>query len=62
MNDAEQIISDKYLTDKDLSGRYAVSRATIWRWVKEGRIPSPHKLSPGCTRWRLSEVIEKLER
>ena len=47
-----------YLSDKQLALRYGVSRPTIWRWVKEGDLPSPIKLGPGSTRWKLSEVEE----
>lgn len=45
-----------YIDDRALAARYAVSRATVWRWVKTERLPKPIRLSPGCTRWRLSEV------
>lgn len=48
--------NDIYLSDKRLAERYDVSRATIWRWVKTGSLPKPVKLSPGCTRWRASEL------
>lgn len=59
----EQINSippETYLPDSYLSKRYSVSRNTIWRWTRDGRLPKPVKLGPGCTRWRLSE-IEKFE-
>ena len=49
-----------YLTDKQIAERYKVGRATPWRWVQEGHFPSPIKLSPGCTRWKLSD-LEKWE-
>jgi prophage regulatory protein len=49
-----------YAQDTHLAARYSVSRATIWRWVQDGRIPKPVKLSPGCTRWRLAD-LEKFE-
>lgn len=45
-----------YLSDKKVSERYEVSRATLWRWVREGQFPSPVKLSPGCTRWKLADI------
>lgn len=45
-----------FLSDKSLSVRYGVSRASIWRWVQAGRLPKPLKLSPGCTRWRSSDI------
>ncbi len=46
----------KYLSDKQTSARYEVSRATLWRWVRDGQFPSPVKLSPGCTRWKLADL------
>lgn len=45
-----------YLSDRQVAERFSVSRVTVWRWVERGRFPSPVKLSPGCTRWRLSDV------
>lgn len=45
-----------YLSDKRIAERYEVSRATVWRWVQAARLPKPVKLSPGCTRWRASDV------
>lgn len=27
-----------YLSVKEIAKRYAVSRATIWRWVSDGRV------------------------
>lgn len=45
-----------YVSDKTLAGKYEVSRATIWRWVREGRLPEPVKLGPGCTRWPMSAI------
>ena len=46
----------KFLSVKQLCDRYSTSRQSIWRWVRDGRFPRPVKLSPGCTRWRLSDV------
>ncbi len=31
--------------------RYDVSKASIWRWVTEGKFPDPVKLTNGTTRW-----------
>lgn len=45
-----------YLTDKQLAQRFSVGRATIWRWLKERAFPEPVRLSPNCTRWRVSDV------
>lgn len=45
-----------YISDKQLAERYDVSRATIWRWVHSRNFPKPTRLSPGCTRWKLSDA------
>lgn len=48
-----------YKSDKQLAERFSVSRMTIWRWVKTGVLPKPHKFG-GTTRWKLSEVEQHM--
>ena len=57
----EQALNDVYFTDKELADRYKVSRATIWRWLEAGKLPSPVKFPSGATRWKFStlEIFEK---
>lgn len=46
-----------YASDKQLAERFGVTFVTIWRWVREySDFPKPVKLSPGCTRWKISEI------
>ncbi len=46
-----------YLTDRQLGARYAVHHLTPRRWVKDDpTFPRPVKLTPGCTRWKLSDI------
>lgn len=46
-----------FASDKQLAARYNVTRPTIWRWTRENpEFPKPVQLSPGCTRWKISEV------
>ena len=47
-----------YVSDKYLSNRFEVSRATWWRWVREGHAPKPYRFTSQCTRWILSEVMD----
>ncbi len=47
-----------FLSDKDLSARYGVTRATIWRWRAEGTLPEPVRVSSNTTRWRKSDIEE----
>ena len=52
-------MTSQFLADKTLAARYEVSRSTIWRWVREGRLPKPLKIN-GSTRWS-SEQLSKWE-
>ena len=50
---------DRFLRDVAVAERYSVSRQTVWRWVKHlDGFPNPINLSPGTSRWRLSELIQ----
>jgi prophage regulatory protein len=50
-------MAETYVSDSQLGARYGVHRATIWRWVNtDPNFPKPVKLSPQCTRWKLSEI------
>lgn len=42
---------NRQLTDIEVAAIYGVSRATIWRWVQSGRLPSPTKHGGNTTRW-----------
>lgn len=50
-----------WLSDRDIAERRGQSRPHIWRLVKQGDLPKPVKLSPGCTRWPAHE-IEAIDR
>lgn len=47
----------KFLSAADLASRLGVSRATIWRWKREGHIPPPVYLGARCTRWRVEDIV-----
>lgn len=48
-----------FVSDRQLAERYSVSRPTVWRWLKtDPKFPRPIKLSPGCTRWRATDIEE----
>ena len=46
-----------YLSDQQVAKRYGVERGSVWRWVRQGNFPKPVKLSPGCSRWPIEELI-----
>jgi len=50
-------MNETYLSDIALGERFGVTRQTVWRWHREqSDFPSAIVLSPGCTRWKLSEI------
>ena len=47
----------EYVSDRQIGGRFAVSKATVPRWARiDPTFPKPVKLSEGCTRWRLADI------
>ena len=38
-----------------------VSRATLWRMIKNGKFPAPHKLGPNTSAWNCGEVRSYLK-
>lgn len=35
---------------------FGISAATVWRWVRQGRLPKPRKRGPRVTTWSVSEL------
>ena len=48
----------RYLTVEEVAERYSVSKDSIWRWKREGKFPLAVRVGPGCTRWRMSDLVE----
>lgn len=46
-----------FVSDQQVGERYGVSRVTVWRWRKsDPAFPQPINLSPGCVRWRVTDL------
>lgn len=43
-----------------VTGLKGCSRVTIWRQVRDGTFPAPHKLGSRMVGWRVSELREAL--
>ena len=50
------------LTDKDIAKALGISRMTVWRWTKAGRLPQPRKLGGKTTRWDSVEVMAAIRK
>ena len=40
----------------DVAEMLGVSKATVWGWLKAGRLPKPIKLGPNVTVWRRADI------
>lgn len=47
---------DRLLRLNEVCELLGTSTSTVWRWVKEDRLPRPIRLSSGSTRWSSSEL------
>lgn len=45
-----------YFKDTQLAKHLGIGRATIWRWIKEGRFPPPVRFSENCVRWASDDI------
>lgn len=46
--------------EKDVLALLGVSKATLWRWRREGVFPHPIQLGPNTVGWRRGDVDEWL--
>jgi prophage regulatory protein len=49
-------LARKWVSDSFLADYYEVSRATIWRWTRLGKLPQPEKIGENCTRWDFEKI------
>lgn len=50
-------MAETYITDAQFAARMSAHRTWPWRRAKIAPdFPQPVRLSPGCTRWKLSEI------
>lgn len=35
---------------------FSISPATGWRWIKSGRLPSPHKIGPRASGFKVADL------
>ena len=51
------MIDKSFIRIDDLASLLGVTKVTIWRWRKEGRLPAPIAVSPRIVGWK-RETIE----
>lgn len=50
-----------FLSAKEVADMLQISKPTLWRWVNEGRLPGPVRLSERILRWRLTDIEEHVD-
>jgi prophage regulatory protein len=55
-------MSAAYIRINQLIQRLPISKASIWRKVKQGTFPAPVKLSVGITAWRTADIANWLNK
>jgi excisionase family DNA binding protein len=65
MTDTDQILTDndldEMLTDKEVAGVLKLSRSSVWRLAKLGKLPQPMKVGIRTARWKKSELKAWME-
>jgi prophage regulatory protein len=63
MNTASEGASlpEMLLSVKDVAELLSISRRSVWRYVKRGKLPRPLYLSRRLLRWRASDVQRYLD-
>lgn len=58
----ENKMIDRVIRVNEVAGIIGVGKSTVWLWDREGKIPKSFKLTPSTTVWRLSEIMEWLDK
>jgi prophage regulatory protein len=58
----DDLPSSAFVSIRTVAAITIASNSTIWRRVKDGTLPKPHKLGPNTTRWNVGELREYLSR
>ena len=54
MNNAH--LPRKWVSDKFVADYYEISRCSVWRWVKTGKLDPPKKIGPNTTRFDFEKI------
>ncbi|MBI4807737.1 MAG: AlpA family phage regulatory protein [Nitrosomonadales bacterium] len=60
----DQLPDSAFVRQAVVLGLFSCSKATLWRWVKSSRIPSPVRLGSRLTAWQVGPLrtcLRKIE-
>lgn len=52
---------ERLLKVSEVQARLGISRACVYLWIREGRLPAPLKLGPKAARWPESVIDRWIE-
>ena len=55
------LVASVLIDAAELARMLSVSKPTIWRWLSEGRLPEPIRLTSQCLRWKRDVVLSWIE-
>jgi predicted DNA-binding transcriptional regulator AlpA len=59
----ERLPEDGYIREAQLIASFLpVSRATLWRMLRDGRFPAPVKITSRISAWRVEDVRRWMEK
>ena len=61
MDQKTEQITPQYIGRGKLQEIIDCSGATVWRMVKDKRLPAPYRFGKTCVRWSLPEVLAAIQ-
>ncbi|MGR3461296.1 MAG: helix-turn-helix transcriptional regulator [Roseovarius sp.] len=53
---SKRALAALHLSTAQVCARYSISRTTVWRWIKAGRLPEPVQIGPGIRRFSIAAL------
>ena len=53
-----KLCDTRIIRANELSERLGISRTSLWRWERQGRIPKKRDIGPNVSGWLESEIEE----
>jgi excisionase family DNA binding protein len=44
------------VSPSELAALLGVTKRTVWRWISEGRLPEPRRITPSVVRWPADQI------
>lgn len=58
----EDLAGEELFRVDEVAHKVGIATSTVWKWARQGKLPSPIKISHKVTVWRKSELLPAIER